>query len=61
MPEFEKALERDPSLLPANLFLGIDYLNLGMSQKATTVLRRALRIDPANREAHRALAASELA
>ena len=59
--EFQESSKENPRLLPAHLFLGIDYLNLGLNQKAAAALHRALEIDPANREALRALAAAELA
>lgn len=51
---------QQPELAPAHLFLGIGYLKLGQPRKAIPPLEQALRIEPANREAHRALATCRL-
>ncbi|MCI0622658.1 MAG: tetratricopeptide repeat protein [Acidobacteria bacterium] len=59
--ELAKAAGQKPDLLAANLFLGIGHLKLGSAEKAIPPLQRALRLDPSNREARRALAACRLA
>lgn len=59
--EFEKARQSEAQLLAPHLFLGFDYLKLGLNEKAAAALRRALKMDPENHEALRALAAAELA
>jgi tetratricopeptide (TPR) repeat protein len=50
------ALRERPNLAGPAAILGIDYLKLGAPEKAIPVLQRALRLDPSNLEAHRALA-----
>jgi tetratricopeptide (TPR) repeat protein len=56
IPEFEKALRGKPDIASANLFIGIDYLKLGLSARAIVHLQAALRAQPSNREALHALA-----
>jgi tetratricopeptide (TPR) repeat protein len=50
------ALRQSPNLAGPALILGIDYLKLGEAEKAIPVLQHAARLEPANLEAHRALA-----
>lgn len=50
------ALAERPALPGPAVVLGIDYLKLGEPEKAIPVLQRALRLEPANPEGHRALA-----
>ena len=57
LPVLQRAIERDPSLVPAHLFLGSSYLALGEPQKAIAPLERALAAQPASIE-HRRLVAS---
>ena len=51
-----KALVERPNLLGPTVIVGMDYLKLGSPQKAIPFLQRALKLDPANFEAHQALA-----
>ncbi len=51
-----KALRQRPDLPGLDVILGIDYLKLGSPEKAVPVLQRAVKSDPSNREARRALA-----
>ena len=59
--ELSRVAKQRPDLMAANLFLGISYLKLGSPEKAVAPLSRAVSIDPADREARRALANAELA
>src|SRR5579884_3149160 len=55
-----KALRQRPDLPGPTLIVGLDYLKLSSPQKAIPYLQRALELDPSNRYAHEALAASYL-
>ncbi|MBV9182071.1 MAG: tetratricopeptide repeat protein, partial [Acidobacteria bacterium] len=55
-----RGLRQKPELLAPNVIAGIDYLKLGSGGKATPFLRRALKLDPQNQQARRALASSYL-
>lgn len=57
----EKALELDPNLLPANLILGINYIQLNKPDKAIPHLEMVLRTDQTNRDAMFAFASAQLA
>lgn len=59
--ELEQAALILPDLPAAHLFLGLGQLKLGASDQAIAALSRSLELDPANLEAHRALAACHLA
>ena len=59
--ELEQAARALPTLPAAHLFLGLGHLKLGASDQAIAALSRSLELDPANLEAHRALAACHLA
>lgn len=50
------ALRQRSNLPGPTVILGVDYLKLGHDEEAIAVLERALRLDPSNIEAHRALA-----
>ena len=50
------ALRQRPNLLAPNVLVGMDYLRLGSPQKALPYLERAVKLNPANHEAHQALA-----
>jgi tetratricopeptide (TPR) repeat protein len=54
----QNALSIDPSQLPANLILGMDYVKLGQPEKALTPLQRVLLQDSKNRAALLALASA---
>jgi tetratricopeptide (TPR) repeat protein len=55
------ALHQGPELPGPTVILGIDYLKLAEPAKAIPVLQRALRLDPSNLEAHKALSKCFLA
>ena len=55
-----KALRERPNLAVPNLIVGLDHLKLGAPAKATPFLKQSLKLDPSNREAHRALASAYL-
>lgn len=55
-----KALGERPNLAVPNLIVGLDHLKLGAPAKATPFLKQSLKLDPSNREAHRALASAYL-
>src|SRR5438067_7234583 len=59
--QLSKALQQRPNLLAANVIAGTDYVKLGSSEKAVPFLQHALKLDPANPEAHQALASAYLA
>ena len=59
--ELEQVTLALPDLPAAQLFLGLSRLKLGESDRAIDALTRSLELDPANLEAHRALAACHLA
>jgi len=52
----EAALQLQPALLPANLFLGASNLRLGRTAAAIAPLQRAVRLAPTNRDARSMLA-----
>lgn len=54
--ELAKYLRLRPQILGANVVLGVDYLRLGLPHKAASQFKRALAIDPSNRQAVRGLA-----
>jgi predicted Zn-dependent protease len=47
----QAALELQPGLLPANLFLGASNLRLGRAKAAVVPLQKAVRLDPSHRAA----------
>ena len=55
-----KALHERPNLLGPNVIAGMDYLKLGSPGKAIPFLQQALRLDPSNRDARKALASCYL-
>lgn len=55
-----RALRQRPNLPAPNLIVGLDYLRSGAAAKATPFLKQAIKLDPSNREAHRALASAYL-
>jgi tetratricopeptide (TPR) repeat protein len=55
-----KALRERPNLLGPTVIVGMDYLKLGSPEKAIPFLQHALNLDPANHEAHQALASAYL-
>lgn len=55
------ALRERPSLLGLNIIVGMDYLKLGSPEKALSYLQHALELDPANLDAHDAMALYHLA
>ena len=55
-----KALGERPNLAVPNLIVGLDHLKLGAPAQATPFLKQSLKLDPSNREAHRALASAYL-
>ena len=59
--ELEQVALALPDLPAAHLFLGLGQLKLGASDQAIASLTRSLELEPANLEAHRALAACYLA
>lgn len=56
IPHFEAALNLEPSLFPANLFLGASYLRLGEPARAIGPLEKAVHSEPGNKDARRLLA-----
>jgi predicted Zn-dependent protease len=56
LPHLEAALKLRPDLLPASLFLGVDYMDLGQPAKAVSPLERVVSAQPDNEEARRRLA-----
>ena len=50
------ALRQRPNLLAPNVIVGVDYVRLGSPQKALPYLEKAVKLNPANHEAHQALA-----
>lgn len=50
------ALHERPNLTGVNVIVGMDYLKLGSPEKAGQYLRRALELDPSNRDARDAMA-----
>jgi tetratricopeptide (TPR) repeat protein len=59
--QLEKALGERPNLLGPTVIVGMDYLKLGSPEKAVPFLQRALKLDPSNRDVHRALSSCYLA
>lgn len=55
-----KALRERPNLLGPTVIVGMDYLKLGLPEKAIPYLQQALKLDPSNRDAAQALATSYL-
>ena len=51
IPALEKALRLDPSLVPANLILGIEYVKSGRSAAAVPLFKAVLNKLPDNRDA----------
>jgi tetratricopeptide (TPR) repeat protein len=51
-----KALGERPNLPGATAIVGMDYLKLGFPEKASPFLRRALQLEPSNRDTHEAMA-----
>jgi tetratricopeptide (TPR) repeat protein len=54
------ALLERPSLAGINVIVGMDYLKLGLPEKAAPYLRRALELDPSSPDAHEAMAVYHL-
>jgi tetratricopeptide (TPR) repeat protein len=54
------ALLERPNLAGLNVILGMDYLKLGLPEKAAPHLRRALELDPSSPDAHEAMAVYHL-
>jgi tetratricopeptide (TPR) repeat protein len=54
------ALLERPNLAGLNTIVGMDYLKLGLREKAAPYLRRALEIDPSSPDAHEAMAVYHL-
>jgi tetratricopeptide (TPR) repeat protein len=54
------ALLERPNLAGLNVILGMDYLKLGLPEKAAPYLRRALELDPSSPDAHEAMAVYDL-
>jgi len=50
------ALRERPGLVGPTVIVGMDYLKLGSPDRAIPFLQRALKLDPANRDAHEAMA-----
>ena len=61
LPPLQRAVERDPSLIPAHLFLGSSYLALGEPQKAIAPLERVVAARPGDVEQRRMLASAYVA
>lgn len=57
---YDQALEREPNLASALLWRGVDLMNVGMFDDATTDLERCLVIDPAYENCRRFLALTRL-
>ena len=54
------ALIERPNLAGLNVILGMDYLKLGLPEKAAPYLRRALELNPSSPDAHEAMAVYHL-
>ncbi len=54
------ALLERPNLAGLNTIVGMDYLKLGLPEKADPYLRRALELDPSSPDAHEAMAVYHL-
>ena len=54
------ALLERPNLAGLNTIVGMDYLKLGLPEKAAPYLRRALELDPSSPDAHEAMAVYQL-
>jgi tetratricopeptide (TPR) repeat protein len=54
------ALLERPNLAGLNVIVGMDYLKLGLPEKAAPYLRRALELDPSSPDAHEAMAVYDL-
>jgi Tfp pilus assembly protein PilF len=54
------ALLERPNLAGLNTIVGMDYLKLGLPEKAAPYLRRALELDPSSPDAHEAMAVYHL-
>ena len=54
------ALLERPNLAGLNVIVGMDYLKLGLPEKAAPYLRRALELDPSSPDAHEAMAVYHL-
>src|SRR6202021_3101250 len=54
------ALLERPNLAGLNTILGMDYLKLGLPEKAAPYLRRALELNPSSPDAHEAMAVYHL-
>jgi len=50
-----RGLRERPTLIGPTVIVGMDYLKLGASDKAVPFLQQALKLDPANRDAHEAM------
>jgi tetratricopeptide (TPR) repeat protein len=60
VPHLKAALKQKPDLLPASLFLGSAYLELGQAANALEPLRTFVSAQPGHREARRLLADAQL-
>jgi predicted Zn-dependent protease len=58
LPALHRAIERDPSLVPAHLFLGSSYLAVGEPAKAIAPLERVVAARPTDVEQRRMLASA---
>ena len=54
------ALLERPNLAGVHVIVGMDYLKLGLPEKAAPYLRRALELDPSSPDAHEAMAVYQL-
>jgi tetratricopeptide (TPR) repeat protein len=61
LPHLQAALKLKPDLLPASLFLGASYVELGRPAAAVEPLRTFLAVQPEHREGRALLADAELA
>jgi len=51
-----RALQQRPGLAGVNVIVGMDYLKLGLPEKAAPFLEHGLKLDPSSRDAHDAMA-----
>jgi tetratricopeptide (TPR) repeat protein len=52
IPAYQKALEKDPHLSKASLYLGDCYFKMGDFDSAITYYRKSIEINPRDRQAH---------